>query len=408
MASNVNNQVGDVSLKMGVDTTSVAAEAAAGAEAATKAAQAVYVANAPTKADPALSGIQQTLSAQLALEQQRNIAAQDAIAAANAKAAAMAEIEDRTRKVMDEANAAAAEMEQLARSMDRAGTAGNGAFGTNSKTTEGLKGMNKALSDSVGQAQALFGKLAIVAGTATGMFALGQAIREYVVKSLESGAEKAKDFAASLNFNDSTKSAESLRAQIQQVEGDLAATKQSYDELRQAGFGATADLMRGPEVQKKLEEELAALRRSLRVEERDASAKKAKADEEAAKKKADADDERANQQAQKYIDQLNARIDASAEYNARVDKSLEDEATARERQIQDFKESMKEMGDEMTKQARRAQEAWVDSLRSIREESNRAFNTDQAASMVQLAGNLRTTATIATANMNRIVVGGDD
>ena len=68
----------------------------------------------------------------------------------------------------------------------------------------------------------------------------------------------------------------------------------------------------------------------------------------------------------------------------------------------------KDLGDEMAKQAKRSQEAWVDSLRAIREESNRAFNTDQAATMVQLAGNLRTTATIASANMNRIVVGGDD
>ena len=101
-------------------------------------------------------------------------------------------------------------------------------------------------------------------------------------------------------------------------------------------------------------------------------------------------------------------LTASTEYNARVDKVLEDETNARDRQIEDFRQSMRDIGDEMTKQAKRSQDAWVDSLRAIREESNRAFNTDQAATMVQLAGNLRTTATIATANMNRIVVGGDD
>jgi hypothetical protein len=69
---------------------------------------------------------------------------------------------------------------------------------------------------------------------------------------------------------------------------------------------------------------------------------------------------------------------------------------------------MKQYEDQATQSAKRINEAFSESFRSIREESNRAFNTDQAASMVQLAGNLRATATLATANMNRIVVGGDD
>jgi hypothetical protein len=310
------------------------------------------------------------------------------------------------------------------------GQAGEKAVGPSSPLRGGLKGVNQALADSVGQAQSLFGKLAAIVGTATGMFALGQAIREYVVSALEDGSEKAKDFSASLNFNDSKKAADELRAKIQQVEGDLAATKETYDAVRDAGFGATADLMRGPEVQAKLEQELAALRRSLRIEESKATADKVKEDAAAAKKASDAKaaefdkwldtyivklrEERAAREESDaaemvaYRDLLNKRIDASTEYNARVDKVLEDETNARDRQIEDFRQSMRDIGDEMTKQAKRSQDAWVDSLRAIREESNRAFNTDQAATMVQLAGNLRTTATIATANMNRIVVGGDD
>lgn len=295
-----------------------------------------------------------------------------------------------------------------AEALNKMGQAGEKAVGDTAPLQSGLKGVNKALADSVGQAQALFGKLAIVAGTATGMFALGQAIRQYVVEALEAGSEKAKDFAASLNFNDSTKSAEALRTKIQQVEGDLAATKEQYDQLKQAGFDLVAVTTRGPLQQKKLEEELAELRRKLKVEESAANAKKTKDEADAAKKKSDADDKLALQEANRYIELQNARMDASAEYDERVQKSIDAEASARDRQIEDFRQSMKDLGDEMAKQAKRSQEAWVDSLRAIREESNRAFNTDQAATMVQLAGNLRTTATIASANMNRIVVGGDD
>jgi hypothetical protein len=52
------------------------------------------------------------------------------------------------------------------------------------------------------------------------------------------------------------------------------------------------------------------------------------------------------------------------------------------------------------------QASWAASFRAIREESNRAFATDQAASMVQLAGQLRIEGMTAAANMNQIIVQG--
>ena len=87
---------------------------------------------------------------------------------------------------------------KLATETTKAGTAAKEAFGESGATQGGLKGLNKTLGDTVGQVQGLIGKFAIVAGVATGMFALGRAIREGVISALETGTEKAEKFAGSL------------------------------------------------------------------------------------------------------------------------------------------------------------------------------------------------------------------
>ena len=58
------------------------------------------------------------------------------------------------------------------------------------------------------------------------------------------------------------------------------------------------------------------------------------------------------------------------------------------------------------RRAHQVRQAWTNAYRAIREESNRAFATDQAASMVQLAGQLRIEGMTAAANMNQIIVQG--
>ena len=73
---------------------------------------------------------------------------------------------------------------------------------------------------------------------------------------------------------------------------------------------------------------------------------------------------------------------------------------------EDFKRKMQDIADEVEQSARRAEQAWSSAFRQIRESSNAAFNVDNARTMVELAGNLNQTATTATANMNRIIVGG--
>lgn len=85
-----------------------------------------------------------------------------------------------------------------------------------------------------------------------------------------------------------------------------------------------------------------------------------------------------------------------------------DDMSKRAEAAEAFKRQMQDIADDVADSARRAEQAWVNSLRQIREASNAAFNTDNARSMVELAGNLNATATTATANMNRIIVGGTD
>ena len=79
------------------------------------------------------------------------------------------------------------------------------------------------------------------------------------------------------------------------------------------------------------------------------------------------------------------------------------------KQKEDADKAAKDATDKMDAEQRRAhqvRQAWTNAYRAIREESNRAFATDQAASMVQLAGQLRIEGMTAAANMNQIIVQG--
>lgn len=79
------------------------------------------------------------------------------------------------------------------------------------------------------------------------------------------------------------------------------------------------------------------------------------------------------------------------------------------KQKEDADKAAKDATDKMDAEQRRAhqvRQAWTNAYRAIREESNRAFATDQAASMVQLAAQLRMEGTVAAANMNQIIVQG--
>jgi hypothetical protein len=67
---------------------------------------------------------------------------------------------------------------------------------------------------------------------------------------------------------------------------------------------------------------------------------------------------------------------------------------------------LKEYDKQNEESANRVRQVWTDTFKAIREESNRAFASDQAASMVQFAQQMRFDNLTAGANMNRIVVEG--
>jgi hypothetical protein len=366
MAQTGNNQVGEVNIKLGVDTSSVAAEAKAGAE---KAAQAV-------KSDPALVSIQQTLSAQLGNTQRSQEAEKDALAMANA----MRLVEERSARVM-------AETSKVTEEFLRLGQAGGRVFGESSPTVGGVKGLNKALSDSIGQVQGLIGKFTIVAGVATGMYALGRAIRESIISALESGTEKAEKFAGSLDLSKKAESIKSIGDQINKLAADLE--DQSNNPLdRAVGFITGTN----PDKLKEEIERLNKLAKSLRDNEQAARRRDEKL---AAEKEAKDKEDIARKEAEKDAE-------ASARGRERLAKEREDRAKA----SQDILDDLERIASRQSETARKMQEDYTRALRAIREESNRTFGSDSALSRTGLSASMYETAWKTNANLDRIEIGG--
>ncbi len=352
-------------------------------------------------------------------------------------------------KATNEVNAAGAA------SADKATEATNRQAAATSALGDRLKAVKKTYGEQIEVVQGLIGKIAAIGGIATIAFTVGKAIREYIVTALEDGAERAKDFSANLNFNDPAKAAEALSAEIQRVEGELAATKEQYDNVKDAGFGGVAELIAGQRKQAQLEEQLRDLRIKRGINEK---AAEAKATKDAAEKKAETEKKAAEKAAsdvasiteQARLDSMTEeqRIVAEAEakiatlvkaFNAQTkeERIASDESTAEaiisirrkaqeevekrrqdaeadaarkkedeRRKEEEWWDKLRKHQEEQDQRAKQTRESWSATFRAIREESNRAFATDQAASMVQLAGQLRIEGMTAAANMNQIVVQG--
>jgi len=112
-----------------------------------------------------------------------------------------------------------------------------------------------------------------------------------------------------------------------------------------------------------------------------------------------------------------ATIDAIAAIRGKaeedVDKKRKDaEAEAarkkeEERQKEEeWWEKLRKHQEEQEQKAKQTRDAWSNAYKAIREESNKAFASDQAASLVQFAQQLRIEGMAASASMNRIVVEG--
>ena len=304
---------------------------------------------------------------------------------------------------------------------------------------DSLKGVRKRFTESAQEAGKWLGVAGAIGATATTFYALGNAIREGIIEYLKIGTERAADFKQALDLSD--------------VQGSLKAYNDNLAELDAMMAERTAGSIRGwassmlksdEELQKEITQKRkdrdalqqvqdAGRRRDERIKEKaDAEAKakeqaETKRREQIAQRKQEAEDgkrfgEEAFQTEQdNLIGSLSERDRIIAEAAAKrreLEKKYNElgykEAIANEDAFKRAREAIniernrriRELDEEQLKSAARVQQAWTNAFRAIRDENNKAFATDQAASMVQFAQQLRVEGMVAQAGMNRIVVEG--
>lgn len=280
-------------------------------------------------------------------------------------------------KATNEVNAAGAS------SADKATEATNKQTAATSALGDRLRGVKKTYGEQIEVVQGLLGKFVAIGATVAIAYKVGQAIREYIVDALATSVEKAQAFKDTLNLADVQGSFRQINEQVTELQSRLAASTES-------GFANFLNTMTG-DTQESLRRQivdLQQLQRSLAQTQR-ADERRQESEKDAARRKEEQD--------------TLARMD---EEGRKGRQRIDDEQQKRREQFEDFQAQMQEMTRQQQEAAAKVQASWAASFRAIREESNRAFATDQAASMVQLAGQLRIEGMTAAANMNQIIVQG--
>lgn len=297
---------------------------------------------------------------------------------------------------------------QASESIKEIGTTAENAVGPNSNAATGLKGLNKTLGDTVGQVQGLIGKFAIVTGVATGMYALGRAIRESVISALETGTEKAEKFAESLDLSKKADSLKSITDQINKLSGELTAQENSILD-REVGLwtGTTPE---------KLKEEITRLNKlakSLRDTEQ--AERRRKEREEAAKAAAEAEE-----QARKEAESLAAfeRKEAERAYEQerkdaeRAQKDKERDLERERKATEEHNRRMIEMAEELAEReaaaARKVREEWTNALYAIRDASNAVFGSSRVVGDAGMAAAVESIGVRANASRSRMTFEGSN
>ncbi|NBW15080.1 MAG: hypothetical protein EBR82_44470 [Caulobacteraceae bacterium] len=268
-------------------------------------------------------------------------------------------------------------------SADRATEATNKQAAATSALGERLRGVKKTYGEQIEVVQGLLGKFVAIGATVAIAYKVGQAIREYIVDALATSVEKAQAFKDTLNLADVQGSFRQVNEQVAELQSRLAASTES-------GFANFLNTMTG-DTQESLRRQIAdlqQLQRSLAQTQR-AAERRQEAEKDAARRKEEED--------------ILARLDEEGRAGR---QRIDDEQQKRREAFEDFQAQIREIARQQEEAAAKVRDSWAASFRAIREESNRAFATDQAASMVQLAGQLRIEGMTAAANMNQIVVQG--
>ena len=293
-----------------------------------------------------------------------------------------------------------------------------------------LKRTKKEYGEQIEVVQGLIGKIAAVGGVAYTAFKVGETASEAFIERLKTATERANDFKDSLDLSD-------VAGSLKKYDEELANLDAQMEQRQSGGWRAWLGQITKSDAD--IQKEIIAKR-----EEREnlARADKARKDTDAKTKAAKESNDKAKDEAKQYAqtrsnvietmakEQRAAELAAMDERKRATEESMdkidaidkeymklslsdrmkyEDQWNAARNAINQawFEQKKKWQAEDLKKQqedAKKVSDAWVSSFRSIREASNSVFNTDQAASMVQFAQQMQVTATMAHANMNRIVV----
>ena len=295
-----------------------------------------------------------------------------------------------------------------------------------------LKDTKKRWGEQVEIVQGLIGKIVAVGAVTYTAFSTGKAITEAFIESLKTGTQRAQDFKDALDLSDVQGSLKSYDDELAKLDADMA-ERQSGSVLGYAKSMLKSDAALQEEINSKRTTREALARTDKAKKDSEARAKAKAESEQNAKDtaKAEADkrksvlDDLQTARHQSELSQMDERTRTEAEANDKI-KELRDKfhtlsgvdqaayskvfAAARLAIEEDLAAKLRKIDDENAKKqienVKRVTDAFVSSFRSIREASNSVFNTDQAASMVQFAQQMQVSATMAHANMNRIVVEG--
>lgn len=304
---------------------------------------------------------------------------------------------------------------------------------------DSLKGIHKRFSEGAQAAMRFVGSASLIGGTAAAFYTAGNAIYEGIVKYLETGRESAQKFKESLDLSD--------------VKGSLAAYASDLADLDAAMAERSAGTLRGWAASifksdDKLQEEITQKRKDRDALAAVDKARKESIAREEEKKKAAEQAKQIAEQKQRAEIERRQKEKADGEAFAKDAFDTEQsslmtvvdertriiaEAAAKKRELEQrynslgLKEAianedlykrardainlerdkqLREYDKQNEESANRVRQVWTDAFKAIREESNRAFSSDQAASMVQFAQQMRFENITAAANMNRIVVEG--
>lgn len=319
-----------------------------------------------------------------------------------------------------------------------------------------LKDIKKTYGEQIEVVQGLIGKVAAVGAVATTFYKIGEAISTYVIERLKTATENLETFRSTLDKTNTAAAQIKIADKFDELNQRLSKVNAQFRPITNALLEYLPSVGRIlADDAKLLGEEIKGLNdiaqatannaRRIRKSAQDEAATKSEAAAQAAaaksldeliyRAKLDSlkEEERLEAEAQARIleiikahnamaaaDRLAkagetaaaiAAIEdkAAADIEARRKKAEEDAARKREeeqRKAEEEREAYRRWYEEQQQAARRVQQAWTNAFRAIRDENNKAFATDQAASMVQFAQQLRVEGMVAQAGMNRIVVEG--